>query len=353
MRILVNDIAASSGGALSILKNFYEYIKNNEESRKHEWIFLLSDFYIEETPNIKVIILKESKSWLNKMLFDYFTGKKIISALEPDVVFSLQNTMTYGLKFPHVVYVHQSLPFQNEKNFSFLKKNEAKLAIYQHVIGFIIKNSIKSSQLTIVQTHWMKEAIVKEIKISEENIIVAFPDFKKPRDTVDFSLFNKYSFFYPANDAIYKNHGCIEEAVRILIDQNVTDFEVIRTIDGEPHNKVFVNNGYMEYTDVIRQYEMSTLIFPSYIETIGLPLLEAKQQGAIILASDTHFARETLNNYDNAYYFDPFNPKELADLMLGIMKEKITKKGTKKIKGNAMSHNSWEAVLREIIKRAN
>lgn len=54
MKILVINFAASEGGALSILQDFYESI--NENDKDNEWYFLLSDRYLEETKNIKVIV---------------------------------------------------------------------------------------------------------------------------------------------------------------------------------------------------------------------------------------------------------------------------------------------------------
>ena len=121
MRIVVNDIAASKGGALTILKDFYNYISQNDT--ENEWIFLLGDNLLEETENIKIIVLSDiKKSRFKKLKFDFVTGKKFIKNLNPDVVFSLQNIATFGLKIPQIVYVHQSLPFQTIKNFSFFKK---------------------------------------------------------------------------------------------------------------------------------------------------------------------------------------------------------------------------------------
>ena len=40
MRIVVVNTAASSGGALSTLKDFYNYVRENDES--YEWIFIFS-----------------------------------------------------------------------------------------------------------------------------------------------------------------------------------------------------------------------------------------------------------------------------------------------------------------------
>ena len=44
--------------------------------------------------------------------------------------------------------------------------------------------------------------------------------------------------------------------------------------------------GMMSREDLFAQYARSVLVFPSYIETIGLPLLEARSVGAPILAAD-------------------------------------------------------------------
>ena len=59
MRIIVNDIAASQSGALTVLKSFYEYVK--EHDKENEYVFLLSDRYLKETERIKVCICKNVK----------------------------------------------------------------------------------------------------------------------------------------------------------------------------------------------------------------------------------------------------------------------------------------------------
>ena len=89
-------------------------------------------------------------------------------------------------------------------------------------------------------------------------------------------------------------------------------------------------------------YNRSTLIFPSYIETVGLPLLEARELGSIILASDCPFSREVLDGYENAYYFDPFNPQELADYMKRVISGDIAKRESENIR---IQNNSWKSVI--------
>ena len=175
MRIVVNDIAASSGGVLTVLKDFYQYVKEND--KENEWFFLVSDDYIEPTENIHVIKLPEiKKSYIKRLKFDFLTGKKLIKSLNADYVFSLQNTLVHGVDVPQTVYQHQPLPFQDVKNYSFFKKDERKMAVYQHLIGKTIFLSAKKADKLIVQTEWMREAIVRKCSVNADKIVESTPD---------------------------------------------------------------------------------------------------------------------------------------------------------------------------------
>jgi len=63
-------------------------------------------------------------------------------------------------------------------------------------------------------------------------------------------------------------------------------------------------------------YAKSILVFPSYVESFGLPLLEAKLTGTYIIASDTPFCREILNGYDNVEFFEEMDYKKLGEQIL-------------------------------------
>lgn len=47
-------------------------------------------------------------------------------------------------------------------------------------------------------------------------------------------------------------------------------------------------------------------------------MLEAKLHKGVILASNCAFSKEILEGYENAWFFDPFDAKELANLIEGI-----------------------------------
>lgn len=95
------------------------------------------------------------------------------------------------------------------------------------------------------------------------------------------------------------------------------------------------------------EYCMSALIFPSYIETVGLPLVEAMSVGAVILAADCEYAHEVLDGYENAFFFDPFKPAKLVELMILYIDKRITRtiNNDKKIPGMS----SWQMLISKIV----
>lgn len=345
MRIVVNDIAASKWGAMAVLRDFYHCVCENDT--ENEWIFLLNDRYFEETDNVKIIPMPQvKKSGVHKMLFDFVTGRRFIASLKPDVVFSMQNIITFGLKAPQVVYMHQSLPFQSVKKFSFWNKKERKSAVYQHLVGAIIKRSLKKCDTVIVQAGWIKDAVCQKCRIAEDKVFRVLPSVKalnlKEGVTPD-----NTRFFYPTGVASYKNNQLVFDACDIL-NRKGLQYEATLTVEAEsaPANVRCV--GRIPFEEVVERYQNSVVLFPSYIETFGYPLAEARQAGAIVLASDTPFAREVLVGYDNAYFFDPFNPQELADLMERVIRGDIVRRETPALQ--VEERNSWVEVM-DIVRR--
>lgn len=345
MRIVVNDIAASTGGALTVLREFYACVRAHD--RENEWIFLLGDHLLEETENIKIRVRADVKaSGLKKLWFDLIAGRRYIRDLQPDVVISLQNIITFGVKVPQLVFIHQAIPFQNIKKYSFRKKEERQLAVIQHLIGAIIKRSAKKSDRVIVQTRWMRQAVCGRCRLQPDKVVQARPNVKNI-EAGDPAAFCKEQFFYPTIDQSYKNNGALREASRIL-DQKGLRHRVTLTLPEEASRGSVRCVGRLPYGQVLEHYAGGTLVFPSYIETFGYPLAEARQVGTVILAADTPFARELLEDYENAYFFDPFCPAELAGLMEQVINGTIRPRPA--AAGQVQAADSWCQVLDLILE---
>ncbi len=372
MKIIVNDTAASKTGALSVLKDFYAYIKKDEnryaeingKKERLDWIFLLSAPYLEETDNIKVIVLPDVKmSRKARLMFDLKEGRRYIMSFKPDVYFSMQNTLPAGLDCKTVLYVHQPLCFQRMRNFSLLKEEEREYAVYQHLIGKLIYASIKRADKTIVQTEWMRQEAVRRTGVRGDRVIKITPDIDVSGLMLRLKKNSPNTFFYPSGVMLYKNHECILKAVRLLRDEGITDFTVSFTITGEelkqlcpgeiPEN--IICEGSLEREEVLKRYQSSVLLFPSYIESFGYPPAEGRALGSLIFAADTPCTREILEGYEGAFLFDPFKPGELKELMErylggGFDRDSLYDKALSDERASGeRAESSWGLVLNELI----
>jgi len=322
MRIVISNTAAKVGGALEILNSLFYQVKRVAETRKDiEWIFILNDYIYDNSSQIS-IIKEETTTWISRLIYDYYRGARLINPLKPDLVINMQNTIIKNINCPQFLYVHQAIPFQTNFRFSFFRKQERKLAVYQYIIGYLIKQSIKKSDHVFVQTNWMKSSIISDVGVRENKIGVYSPAIIDTSFTKEEIHDEQNKFIYPANDFIYKNHECIYKANRIL-KMEYSDFRIILTT-GKSINDINIECvGFIEKSKLMKLYSESTLIFPSFIETVGLPLLEASLLGAIVLVADCEYSREILSDYPNAYFFDPNRPTELAALMKDVIENKI------------------------------
>ncbi len=339
-KIAVLDIAASKTGALTILQDFYRYVRTHPDG--NEWIFVTGvEGILEDAPEekLRVICRSDVKASSGRRLrFDLFSGKDFLKSLQADIVFSLQNTLPYGVRgIRQVLYVHQPLGYQKVKRFSFFRREERALAVYQHLYSILVNASVRRSDKTIVQTEWMREAVIRKTGISPERIVKLTPKVEDLSEYGKGVVFDPKSFFFPAGDILYKNHRLIKEAEKILADKGITDYKVILTT-GKP----------MKREEVYRIYFGSTLLFPSYIETFGLPLAEASQSGNPILAADTPFAREILREYPNAFFFDPFDARELAKLMEDVLEGRIAPVPTKEADRKDEEEDSYGILMKMI-----
>lgn len=324
MKTIVFDVPAEIGGALSVLHDYYcSAIKDVQ----NEYVFVISVPRLEETENIKVIRFPWiKKSWFHRIVFDYLYASRLIRKYQADRVLSLQNVLIPFARVKQSVLVHNALPFSNH---FFKPWQNGFLWFYQTIIGGIIKKSIKKADHVFVQTQWMKNAFIKIRGVNPEKIEIKAP-------TIDFSISGESketnrrlsTFFYPANGEPYKNHRVIVDACNQLKREGISNYNVVFTIDGSENRntkKIYRESknlgipvkfgGYLPYEKVLQFYSNSILLFPSFCETVGLPLIEAIRHNAPVIVADCEYSREILHGQKRVHFFDHNDSGQLRALM--------------------------------------
>ena len=133
----------------------------------------------------------------------------------------------------------------------------------------------------------------------------------------------RFDFIYVASGEAHKNHRTLLLAWRLLSDAGLKPSlaltvdpavspllaDEIQRVTGDCSLNV-VNLGQMPAPDLAQIYRSSSaLIYPSYTESLGLPLLEAKRHGLPIVASELDYVRDIVVPADT---FDPDSPVSIA-----------------------------------------
>ena len=328
-RVLVLDFRASESGSLSILQDLHsELWRIGDEI---DWTFMIGTPYLEGKSNINVLRYpKLKKYFFLRLLFEKLLLKRKINALEPDLILNLQNNPIKIRGRKQIVYLH--LPFILTDVRLTIWKDGLRLWAYQKILKKAILKNLTYASEVIVQTNWMKEALLRR-RISKTIINIIYPKINKEdlsdmENCITEKEQTKITLLYPATGFAYKNHMVIIDALKLLKKESLDRLEIIFTLDGMENRytkslkKASVKYelpikfiGKLDRKGVFQYLAKSTLIFPSYIESYGLPLLEAKQLKRNIIAADTPFAREILSDYSNLSLFIHHDHIKLSKLI--------------------------------------
>jgi len=192
----------------------------------------------------------------------------------------------------------------------------------------------------------MKYAAMEQFNWNSKKIAVIKPNLKdidiNKISEIDFKD-NKFHLFYPANSEVYKNHELIINALKYIKDNKpeickkiILHFTLEGTLNNN-RNKVLVdlikdlqvdeqikNEGKISYERVLSFYRSCDLmLFPSYVETFGLPLIEAASFGMPILAAEMDYAREVTGDYEGVKFLDCKNEKLWAESIIDLYNKRI------------------------------
>ena len=162
----------------------------------------------------------------------------------------------------------------------------------------------------------------------------------------------------PSFPRVFKNFEVICEAVSILENENIKNFKVYLTIDGteNAYSKEIVERygnldciefiGLLPREKVFDYYSrIQCLIFPSTLETWGLPISEFKEYNKPIILSDLPYAHETIGDYDKCLFFNSTSPEHLKIQMLKIINNKLEYTKNKKEVVEELVANNWKELF--------
>jgi glycosyltransferase involved in cell wall biosynthesis len=141
---------------------------------------------------------------------------------------------------------------------------------------------------------------------------------------------DSFRFIYVASGDPHKNHRILVKAWCKLAEEGVRP-SLVLTLDGNHYGELLAwveqcacdsglaieNIGVVSHADVCRQYQLAdALVYPSDMESFGLPLVEARLAGLPVLAPERDYVRDLV---DPEQTFDPCSATSIARALLRFM----------------------------------
>ena len=303
MKIFCDASNMHIGGGKTLILDFINAAKD----------FLNIKFYIFVDTRLEIDELKQNN-------IKFITVNKFLRQF---VCFYI-NLKAY--KNDYVIYLGNIPPILRSKCFTTLfmgnrylidnistKEFDFKSRIRINFERFLYKIFKNNDNETIIQSKSMQQILIKKIKT--KNKIKIFPFFNKKIIVTDKSKKYVYDFIYIASDEPHKNHINLLESwyelsqqkiypsLCLTLPQNsflIKKIKKIISLDSSI-NIVIKSNLNNNESMFLLKYSKA-LIFPSYFESFGLPLIEAQNLNIDIIASEKDFVRDIIDPIET---FDP------------------------------------------------
>lgn len=329
-RIVVSAVNITEGGPLTVLRDCLSAAAVVVPP-EYEIIALVKNSDLIQQTRVRLIeIPSAKKSWLHRLYWEWFGFHRLSKELKPALWLSLHDITPRVLASRQVVYCHNPSPFYRISLRESLQ--EPVFCLFNLLYIWLYRVFIYRNHYVIVQQQWLRAEFQKLCR--ETTIVVAHPVILTSHSPEVNRSIPVFIFLYPALPRVFKNLETLCRAAQLLTSRGLTGFEIRLTTDGRENRyarwlrKQFGSTPHVRFIGRQTQDEMrsqysqaSAVVFPSKLETWGLPISEAKSQKIPLLVAELPYARETVGTYDLVSFFQVDSPTALADLMQSMLEK--------------------------------
>lgn len=242
---------------------------------------------------------------------------------------------------------------------------QLKLFFYRRVVA----SAVARAEKIIAVSEFTKQDIIKILGVSADKIQVIYEGVDQPAeaapapDDLLSKLKIKNNFLLYVGSAYpHKNLPVLLEAFKtvaatqsncqlVLVGREDYFYQGLKKYLAENFSPVVqqkvVFTGYLPDNELFVLYQKAKLyVFPSLLEGFGLPPLEAQSQGLPVLSSSRSCLPEILG--DSAAYFDPEQPRELADKINQLLNQPDKLEALAAAGKKNCEKYSWEKCAEEV-----
>ena len=352
--LVISGVSMKEGGIRTVLTDALTALDRYASQTNLKVYALVPSASDYHYPHIECIGFPNAKkNWWNRMYLEYFGFKKLSLELKADYWLSLHDTTPNVVCKNQFMYAHNPTVFYHPRLTDWMFNY--KIGIFSFFYHWVYRWNISKNTAVFAQQQqlcdYLKKLGVAQVlccPLNQVSIPVAIPQLPKPP---------LKTLFYPLVPRSFKNVEVIAEALQLLTPEENNQLEIHLSFDPKDSNyasyiakKYPLNNlkflGKLSREMVFAQYQISDgLLFPSKLETWGLPISEAKAMQKPIWAADLPYAKETVGDYQEVVFFDPENPIALAELFRKWLNNSPIYSGNKAPERSFPVLDNWNAIF--------
>jgi glycosyltransferase involved in cell wall biosynthesis len=281
-----------------------------------------------------------------------------------DLLFSPGFFSPIILNIPSISVIHDLTPLLYPEFHTFTN----------HVMfKFYLPSSLKKNKKVITVSNATKRDLINIFKIPEEKIVTIYPavdrEIFRPISNSDALNRVKEKYILPDKFILFvstleprKNLPTLLKAFYNLKRKKSIPhklvcvgkkgwfyekiFETVKNLNLED-NVIFT--GYVPDEDLVAIYNLAeVLVYPSFYEGFGLPILEAMSCGCPVIASNTSSMPEVVG--DAGILIDPYSVEEVENAIQKVIEDETLSNKLRKKSIKRSQYFSWKKTASEVLK---
>lgn len=316
--VVVSAVNLRKGGTLTILRGCLEYLSGKTD--QYRVVALVHKRSLCDYPGIEYIEMPWCvRSWLHRLWAEYVTMHGISRRIAAEdgckvwMWLSLHDTTPRVEAEHQEVYCQTSFPFMKFKWHDLLM--DYKIPLFTMFTRWAYRINVHRNDYLIVQQEWFREAMSRKLHLPYDKFKLIPPEaplisqyLEQTKDTAPEGP-DRTLFFFASTADCHKNFETLCRAAQLLENEvGKGRFKVVITVKGDENRYArwlyrkwggvdsIDFHGFMDKVELFSTYRKAgTLVFPSRVETWGLPISEyvASNPEGCVLAADLPYAHET------------------------------------------------------------
>ncbi len=272
----------------------------------------------------------------------FFDFRKLVKQFKPDIIHA--HMMTGALlsrilkgfqKYKIVTHVHNEF----QKSADIMKVGDSVIAVSQAVAKAMIDRGVQKKKLCTVLNGTVgssRKEVSQEVQLNGLSIVTVAGMYERKGINDLIEAFEIVANEYPDANLYLIGDGPdrskFESKANQLVKGNNIHFLGYQS---NPHN-------YMRAADVF--------VLPSHKESFGLVLIEAREAGCAIVATDVDGIPEALDFGESGILVPPKSPVKMAEAILTMLQDSEVREQYRKRALTGLDYYSVERVARDTLK---